>query len=86
MEAKKAGPAQGCEPPEPGRDDVSVEVRGQRVHGVYSVADGWVEVIADDGRTATARCSDSSACETAERLLRELHRVRRSEPWRRAVH
>jgi len=40
---------------------------------VYSVADGWVEVIAENGLTKTARCGDSSAAEVAERLLRELY-------------
>jgi hypothetical protein len=50
------------------------EVRGKKVRGVFSVADGWVEVIADNGLTKTARCGDSSAAEVAERLLRELYR------------
>jgi hypothetical protein len=62
-----------CEPPEPGRDEVWANVRGRRVHGVFSVADGWVEVIADNGLTNTARCGDSAAAEVAQRLLRELH-------------
>ncbi len=62
-----------CEPPEPGREQVSTTVRGRRVRGVFSVADGWVEVIAENGLTKTARCGDSSAPQVAERLLRELH-------------
>ena len=62
-----------CEPPEPGHDEVWTELRGKRLHGVYSVADGWVEVIADNGTTKTARCGDSSAATIAERLLRELY-------------
>ena len=64
---------EACEPPEPGRDEVSTQLRGKSVHGVYSVADGWVEVIADDDRTRTAQCDDSSAAAVAERLLREVY-------------
>ena len=56
------------------RNTVSAKVRGQTVRGVFSVANGWVEVIADNGLTKTARCGDSSAAEVAERLLRELYR------------
>jgi hypothetical protein len=63
-----------CDPPEPGRDEVWATIRGRKVHGVYSVADGWVEVIADNGMTSTTRCSGSSAFQMAERLLRELYR------------
>jgi hypothetical protein len=70
----KGGRTQDCEPPEPGREDVSVVVRGRTVRGVFSVADGWVEVIADHGVTKTARCGESTAAEVAERLLRELAR------------
>jgi hypothetical protein len=62
------------ERPEPERNEVWAQVRGRKVHGVFSVADGWVEVIADNGLTKTARCGDSSAAEVAERLLRELYR------------
>jgi hypothetical protein len=73
-ERTKVGPtSRTCDPPEPGRDDVWATVRGRRVHGVYSVVDGWVEVIADSGLTKTARCGDSSAPVVAERLLRELY-------------
>jgi hypothetical protein len=43
------------------------------VRGVFSVADGWVEVIADNGLTKTVRCGDSTASEVAERLLLELY-------------
>jgi hypothetical protein len=59
---------------EPERNEVWARVRGRKVHGVFSVADGWVEVIADNGLTKTARCGDSSAARVAERLLRELYR------------
>lgn len=62
---------------EPDRNEVSIEVRGTTVRGVYSVADGWVEVIAENGLTQTARCGDSSARQVAERLLRELYRSAR---------
>jgi hypothetical protein len=55
------------------RNEVWAEVRGKTYHGVYSVADGWVEVIADDGRYKTGQIGDSSADEVAERLLRELY-------------
>ncbi len=55
------------------RNEVSAKVRGRTVRGVYSVADGWVEVIAENGLTKTARCGDSSAHEVAGRLLRELY-------------
>jgi len=61
------------ERPEPERSEVWAKVRGRRVHGVYSVAGGWVEVIADNGTYKTARCGESSAAEVAERLLRELY-------------
>ena len=61
------------QPAEPERKLVSAPVRGRRVHGVFSTADGWVVVIADTGLTKTARCGDSSAAEVAERLLRELY-------------
>jgi hypothetical protein len=71
---KMSPTTRACDPPEPGHDEVWVEVRGRRVHGVFSVADGWVEVIADNGMTKTARCGESSAAAVAERLLRELHR------------
>jgi hypothetical protein len=57
----------------PARTEVWAEVRGKTYHGVYSVADGWVEVIADDGRYKTGQIGDSSAEEVAERLLRELY-------------
>jgi hypothetical protein len=57
----------------PPRNEVWAEVRGKTYHGVYSVADGWVEVIADDGRYKTGQIGDSSADEVAERLLRELY-------------
>jgi hypothetical protein len=55
------------------RSDVWAEVRGKTYHATYSVADGWVEVIADDGRYKTGQIGDSSAEEVAERLLRELY-------------
>jgi hypothetical protein len=55
------------------RNEVWAEVRGKTYHGVYSVADGWVEVIADDGRYKTGQIGDSSPDEVAERLLRELY-------------
>ncbi len=57
----------------PDRSEVWTEVRGKTAHGTYSVSGGWVEVIADNGLTKTARCGDSSAPEVAERLLRELY-------------
>ncbi len=57
----------------PTRNEVWAEVRGKTYHGVYSVADGWVEVIADDGRYKTGQIGDSSADDVAERLLRELY-------------
>jgi hypothetical protein len=57
----------------PARNEVWAEVRGKTYHGVYSVADGWVEVIADDGRYKTGQIGDSSADDVAERLLRELY-------------
>jgi hypothetical protein len=60
------------EPPEPERNDVWAHVRGRKVHGVFSTADGWVEVIADNGLSKTARCGDSSAAQVAERLLRVI--------------
>lgn len=60
---------------QPDRSEVSIADRGRTVRGVYSVADGWVEVIGDNGLTKTARCGDSTAAEVAERLLRELHRA-----------
>jgi hypothetical protein len=59
---------------EPHRNDVSIVARGRTVRGVYSVADGWVEVIGENGLTRTARCVDSTAGEVAERLLREMQR------------
>jgi hypothetical protein len=67
------------ERPEPERNEVWAEVRGRRVHGVFSVTNGWVEVIADSGMYKTARCGDSSAAQVAERLLRELYRSERSD-------
>jgi hypothetical protein len=67
------------ERPEPERNEVWADVRGRKVRGVFSVADGWVEVIADNGLTATARCGDSSAPEVAERLLRQLYGKGRPE-------
>ena len=57
----------------PDRSDVWAEVRGKTYHGVYSLADGWVEVIADDGRYKTGQVGDSTANDVAERLLRELY-------------
>jgi hypothetical protein len=59
---------------QPDRSEVSIKIRGRTVRGVYSVAEGWVEVIAENGLTKTARCGDSTAAEVAERLLRELYR------------
>jgi hypothetical protein len=44
------------------------------MHGTYSVSDGWVEVIADDGQYKTGQIGNSSAEEVAERLLGELYR------------
>lgn len=55
------------------RNEVWAEVRGKTYHGVYSVADGWVEVVADDGRYKSGQIGDSTADEVAERLLRELY-------------
>ncbi len=55
------------------RPEVWAEVRGKTYHATYSVADGWVEVIADDGRYKTGQIGNSSAEEVAERLLRELY-------------
>ena len=55
------------------RAEVWAEVRGKTYHGVYSVAEGWVEVIADDGRYKTGQIGESSAELVAERLLRELY-------------
>jgi hypothetical protein len=55
------------------RYEVWAEVRGQSVHGTYSVADGWVEVIADNGQYKTAQIGNSSEEEVAERLLYELY-------------
>jgi hypothetical protein len=55
------------------RYEVWTEVRGQSVHGTYSVADGWVEVIADNGQYKTAQIDNSSEEEVAERLLYELY-------------
>ena len=46
--------------PESDRNDVWAEVRGTTYYGNYSVADGWVEVIADDGRYKTGQIGDSS--------------------------
>jgi hypothetical protein len=60
--------------PSPERNDVWAEVRGRTFHGTYSVADGWVEVIADDGQYKSAQIGESSAEEVAERLLSELYR------------
>jgi hypothetical protein len=68
-----AGPSR--ERPEPERHEVWARVRGETYRGVYSAADGWVEVIADNGLTKTGRCGDSSAAAVAERLLRELYRA-----------
>ena len=48
------------------------EVRGQRVHGTYFLRDGWIKVVADDGRNATEEIFDLSAQAVAERLLRRL--------------
>ncbi len=59
---------------QPDRSEVFARARGRTVRGVFSVAAGWVEVIAENGLTKTARCGDSSAAEVAERLLRELYR------------
>jgi hypothetical protein len=58
----------------PARNEVWAEVRGRTYHGVYSVADGWVEVIADDGRYKTGQIGESTAEAVAERLLFELYR------------
>ena len=69
----KAGPEKPCDPPDPGRDQIRVRARGREIRGVYSVADGWVEVIGESGLTKTARCGESSAVTVAERLLRELY-------------
>jgi hypothetical protein len=57
----------------PDRNDVWADVRGNTVHGTYSVSGGWVEVIADNGQYKTAQIGDSSAEQVAERLLRELY-------------
>ena len=55
------------------KNEVWAEVRGTTYHGVFSVADGWVEVIADNGMTKTAQIRDSSEYDVAERLLFELY-------------
>jgi hypothetical protein len=60
--------------PPPDRNDVWAEVRGNRVHGTYSVSGGWVEVVADNGQYKTAQVGESSVEEVAERLLSELYR------------
>ncbi len=60
--------------PAPERNEIWAEVRGTTYHAVYSVADGWVEVIADDGQYKTGQIGDSSAEQVAERLLTELYR------------
>ena len=60
--------------PLPDKNDVWAEVRGTMFHGTYSVADGWVEVIADNGMTKTAQIRDASEYDVAERLLFELYR------------
>ncbi len=57
----------------PDRNEVWAEVRGNPVHGTYSVSGGWVEVIADNGQYKTAQIGESSAEQVAERLLRELY-------------
>jgi hypothetical protein len=62
------------ERPRAERNDVWAEVRGRTMHGTYSVSDGWVEVIADDGQYKTGQIGNSSAEEVAERLLGELYR------------
>ena len=59
--------------PPSNRNDVWAEVRGKTYHGTYSVAQGWVEVVADDGRYKTGQAGDSPVEEVAERLLRELY-------------
>ncbi len=59
---------------EPEHNAISIVVRGRAVRGVYSAADGWVEVIGENGLPRTARCGDSTAGEVAERLLREMQR------------
>jgi hypothetical protein len=66
--------------PQPDRNEIEVKVGARTVHGVFSAADGWVEVIADNGLTKTARCGDSSAAEVAERLLRELYPASERRP------
>ncbi|MDQ3995633.1 MAG: hypothetical protein M3303_01305 [Gemmatimonadota bacterium] len=64
----------GEERPGAERNDVWAEVRGRTMHGTYSVSDGWVEVIADDGQYKTGQIGNASAEEVAERLLGELYR------------
>jgi hypothetical protein len=55
------------------RNEVWAQVRGQSVHGTYSVSGGWVEVIADNGQYKTAQIGNASVEEVAERLLFELY-------------
>jgi hypothetical protein len=57
----------------PERNEVWAEVRGNPVHGTYSVSAGWVEVVADNGQSKTAQIGESSVDQVAERLLRELY-------------
>jgi hypothetical protein len=55
-------------------NEVWAEVRGKTYHGTFSVADGWVEVIADDGQYKTGQIGESTAQQVAERLLAELYK------------
>jgi hypothetical protein len=54
-------------------NEVSAEVRGRTVQGTFSVKDGWVEVIAADGRYRSAAIGDWEPHEVAQRLLQELY-------------
>jgi hypothetical protein len=67
-------PGSSPEDPSPDRNnEVWAEVRGQSVHGTYSVSGGWVEVVADNGQYKTAQIGSSSSEEVAQRLLYELY-------------
>jgi hypothetical protein len=64
----------------PPRDEVWADVRDRRVHGIYSVRGGWVEVVADDGRSKSAPIGNSPVQEVAVRLLRELYDPSAADP------
>jgi hypothetical protein len=58
----------------PELNEVWAEVRGKTYHATFSVADGWVEIIADDGQYKTGQIGESTAEQVAERLLAELYK------------